>query len=965
MPERHPNGEVDGSGASQPGRMVGLPSKIRRGARTMPNESALPLRGRNEVLTTIGSQLDCLLSGAGTVLVVEGRAGMGKSRLLDEIATIALQLSVRVGRGAADPGASIVPLAPLLEALSSARSPILAGESLRPAYGSAEPSYWFLQDLEASLEQAALAGPLLICLDDLQWADSATAAALRTLPERLTTIPVGWVLATRPGPAPIEIRNAIDRLIRSGAEKIDLGPLDEAAIAQVAADVLAAKPGLLLLDMAEWTGGSPFLLVELLHGLHEEALVEVRDGWAEVIEQRVPHRVCASMRQRLERTSEGARQLAIVAASLGRRFSLDAVAAMLGVAPASLLQPVDDLLHNSILVERNNSLTFFHDLTYEGVRSSVPISVRRSLDRQAATVLLELGALPVEVALQLASSAEPGDEIAITNLLRAAEELSGTEPSAAADLSRRALALAPASHPLRGPLVAGTAVWLHAAGRTDEAMTFADTALRQALPATDEAEVRLSIASMFSLSPEIRADSCRSALALQGVPDSLRNRHLALLVHNLSVGGRVPEARELADKVRDPINDSGDVKTRFMLELAESGIFYAGGRFSQALTVVEQALLSGELAGDLTRLMLARQWRCDILMMNDRLDQCLDLAVENVALAERHRQAWALRVFETGHARTLLQLGRLVDALMILKEQVTEDSAPRITNALDAAAVTALAHAAIHVGDAGSRRVVKQVAQVMLSEHARVVRCHAVWILALDAMANGNTHGAHSWLSQLGDSERLSILPLYPADMTDEARLVQIALAAKDHELAAHVSALSEERAALNPDVTSLAAVAAHTRGLLRRERGCLASAADLFTLGNRPLAAAAALEDFGEQAVGDHDVEGAVAAFNRSLSIFTDASATWDARRLRGRLRALGVRRRLAPSTQNRTGRESLTHTELAVARLVAEGLSNRDVASRLFISHHTVSGHLKNVFTKLAINSRVELVRIVDLND
>ncbi len=175
---------------------------------------------------------------------------------------------------------------------------------------------------------------------------------------------------------------------------------------------------------------------------------------------------------------------------------------------------------------------------YEGVRSSVPVPVRRSLDRQAATVLLERGALPVEVALQLAGSAEPGDEIAITTLLRAAEVLSVTDPSGAADLSRRALALAPPSHPLRGPLVAGTAVWLHAAGRTDEAMTFADTALRQVLPPTEEAEVRLSIASMFSVSPEVRADSCRAALALEGLPAPLRNRHLALLVHNLSVGGR-------------------------------------------------------------------------------------------------------------------------------------------------------------------------------------------------------------------------------------------------------------------------------------------------------------------------------------------------------------------------------------------------------------------------------------------
>jgi DNA-binding CsgD family transcriptional regulator len=427
----------------------------------------------------------------------------------------------------------------------------------------------------------------------------------------------------------------------------------------------------------------------------------------------------------------------------------------------------------------------------------------------------------------------------------------------------------------------------------------------------------------------------------------------------------VPEARELAEEVRGPINESGDVGTRFMLELAESGNFYADGRFSQALALLEQALVSGEHAGDLTRVMLTRQWCCDILMMNDRLDQCLDLAAENVALAQKHLHAWALRVFETGRARILLQLGRLADAYMILKEQVTEDSAPLITNALDSAGVTALARIAIHIGDEGARRAASHIAQVMLGEHARAVRCHAAWILASDAMASGNPHGAHSWLCQLGESERFSILPLYPADMTDEPRLVHIALAVRDHALAAHTGNLSEERAALNPENTSLAAVAAHTRGLLRRKCSDLASAADLFTLGNRPLAAAAAFEDFGVQALDDHDPEAAIAAFNRSLSIFTDASATRDAARLRGRLRALGVRRRLARSPRHTTGWESLTGTEVTVARLVAEGLSNRDVASRLFISPHTVSGHLKNVFTKLAINSRVELVRIVDLNN
>jgi hypothetical protein len=158
----------------------------------------LPLRGCNDRLSTIGSQLDRLLAGAGTVLVIEG-CWHGKSRLMDEIAAMGSRLSMRVGRGAADPGASIVPLAPLLEALSGSNVPILAGDSIRPAHGSPEPSYWFLQDLQASLEQAALAGPVLICPDDPQWADSATAAALRApRPAATVSAPCGSPSTPRP-----------------------------------------------------------------------------------------------------------------------------------------------------------------------------------------------------------------------------------------------------------------------------------------------------------------------------------------------------------------------------------------------------------------------------------------------------------------------------------------------------------------------------------------------------------------------------------------------------------------------------------------------------------------------------------------------------------------------------------------------------------------------------------------------
>jgi DNA-binding CsgD family transcriptional regulator len=87
---------------------------------------------------------------------------------------------------------------------------------------------------------------------------------------------------------------------------------------------------------------------------------------------------------------------------------------------------------------------------------------------------------------------------------------------------------------------------------------------------------------------------------------------------------------------------------------------------------------------------------------------------------------------------------------------------------------------------------------------------------------------------------------------------------------------------------------------------------------------------------------------------------ASWDARRVRSRLRGLGVRRRLVTAEPETSGWAALTTSELTVARLVAEGLTNREVAERLFVSPHTVNSHLRHVFLKLGINSRVELARL-----
>jgi DNA-binding CsgD family transcriptional regulator len=86
-----------------------------------------------------------------------------------------------------------------------------------------------------------------------------------------------------------------------------------------------------------------------------------------------------------------------------------------------------------------------------------------------------------------------------------------------------------------------------------------------------------------------------------------------------------------------------------------------------------------------------------------------------------------------------------------------------------------------------------------------------------------------------------------------------------------------------------------------------------------------------------------------------------WDARRVRARLRAHGVRRRLVATERPASGWRALTASELAVVRLIADGLTNREAAERLFVSPHTVTSHLRHAFTKLDVNSRVELTRLV----
>jgi DNA-binding CsgD family transcriptional regulator/tetratricopeptide (TPR) repeat protein len=915
------------------------------------------LHGRDPELTVLSDALGSLRSGTGVVVVIEGSPGIGKSRLLAEAVRMAGTRSVRVGVGDADPAEAVVELAPLLRALFDGPAPLLPRSALPATRGGPEQRYWLMQDLETLLEGAAALAPLAVCLDDLQWADNGTLAALRALPTRLASVPVAWILAARPVQPGSALADVVEQLVAQGARRITLEPLTPGAVAELASEVMAARPDQALLDLAADAAGNPFFLVELLRGLREERLVRIEDGAATLVEARLPKRVAAGMRHRLARLSESARQLAVAAASLARSFTIGELASMLGAPAASLLVPVEA----GVFTEGADRLSFRHDIIREAVRDSTTVSARRALDRQAVDVLLAGGAVPVEVAAQLATSAAPGDEIAVSLLKDAADALGQRDPAAAAELSCHALALIPAGHSAAGPLVATTTVLLHAAGKTDDAEAFAREHLRDVVPVAEEAAVFLSLASMFALSPDVRADAGRRALALRDLSDEDRAQHLARLAYNLVQAGRPSEAAEQIQLARPTVERAGDLAARSILRQSEGVLRYVDGDYADALAVHEQAMRDGFGPGEETREWVARQWRSELLAVLDRFDESLELISTGIAAANRERQAFALDFFETWRGRQLFQMGRLADAAAALEGRFDATGDTPVVGALYAAGVVALGRVAIHTGDVRQRRETAALARAMVATGTPANRAHGGWLLALAAMAEGKPADARAALDAAGPGSAGRITPLHPMDVTDDPQLVRIALAAGDRRLAADAVDSAEERARRNPGIGSIRAAAAHARGLLDADVTLLAEACRLFEAVPRPMARASALEDLGVEQLDRGESAAGVDTLGRALVGYSEAGASWDAGRVRGRLRANGVRRRLVTSTRPNTGWAALTDSELSVVHLITTGLTNRETAERLFVSPHTVNSHLRHAFTKLGVNSRLELARVV----
>jgi DNA-binding CsgD family transcriptional regulator/tetratricopeptide (TPR) repeat protein len=909
------------------------------------------MRGRAAEQKTVRDLLGRARRGRGGVVLVEGEPGLGRSLLLREATDEAAAQGFSLATGAADQLSRAIPLFALRAALPGAFAGP-AGESRHDLPGAIG---WWICQVRGYLEQRAAAHPVLVCLDDLQWADPATLAALRTLPRELSGHPVAWILA-RTSSAPRDTEYLFGLLERDGAAPVGLRPLDDEAVAALLADAFGAPPDQGLLALAAEAAGNPSLLAELVRGLAGDRSVRVTDGRARLLSARLPRRMRRLAQQRLAGLSERARHLLVTAAVLGPSFRLEDGAEMLGETPAALLPAVEEAMRAGIIDAAGNAFAFRHQLLARAVGDMIPRPARKALHRQYGHILLGRGESAALAAGHLLQAAQPGEPASVADLDRAAAQTLRSAPQTAADLAVRALELTPPADPGAVPRAVAAAESLAAAGRLDQAARTAQHTLARPLPPVAEARLRCAMSSVLCARGQARdaAAEARMALAQPQLPHD---------VHDQAVAAQLQALAALHDERGEPLaatilagpgrHDGHAVAAALVARAVAS---WDNGQVGDGLALLRDAARQGTGispdARDVQPLLVLAAALVDLR----RLDEAGEIlnAADSPALDGIPAQA-ALSILR---ARIHLAAGRPDDAA------AAGQAALATAEALDAHGYAAAAHSvlgliALRRGDmAAAARHIGSRAEAAPQFAGLYARTATALAQAQVSEARDGPAAAIGHIRQLcADPAPHGILLGEPAAA---AWLVRTALAAGDAKLAEAPARTAETLAVDNPGYPAIAAAAAHGAGLARQDPGRLADAAAQHP---DPWARASAAEDLGVLHARRADREQAIGHLTRAIDGYQLTGAAADAARVRRRLRNLGVRRRHWKLSARGpvTGWESLTETERAAAGLVAQGLNNRQIAGQMYVSVNTVAFYMRQIFRKLSIGSRVQLARIV----
>ena len=937
---------------------------------------------RDTALATINQRLDEAATGGGSLLLLEGPAGIGKTRLVQAAERCGrelglMTLSARGSELERDFAYGVV--RQLFETPLAAMSPLeraelLAGAAGRaaPLFGMAatndegadallDPSFAILHGLYWLCANLGRSSPLLLCIDDAHWADHASLRFLNYLARRLEGLPIAVIAAARPARSadgsPLLAALAADRT----AEVVALEPLSEQAVAELLRLGLGADVEPAFASVCdELTGGVPFLVHELVRAIAEEQ-IEPTAAASSQVARLAPHAVSQSVVLRLGRLSVGARGLARTTAVLGEA-DLRLAASLAEVDGHAAAVAADELADAGIL-EEGRPLRFIHPIVRAAVEADLSPGARAALHAAAARRLAHQGGSADRIAAHLLATDPAGDPWVVESLRAAAwtAVASGAPESAVVHL-RRAVA-EPPSDALRPELLLELGFAESYAGDP-----LATAHLTEALETAADPTAQISIT--FALGRMLQLDG-RNREALE-VFDRTRARvgevdgRAALMLEGAALGaaqfdadtadlaaGRIASLRRVAE-------EQDEVPSSVFGPIAVAAVMAN----EPAETVARLAFRALEGAPKLLPEPVDRPpffyHACNALALAERYDDALSRYDEAITDASRLGSIPHVLGLSCYRALIHLHLGNLPDAEADARVALETSPRPPGIHAAVALAVlieTLAERAQLDAAEEANERY-------RLAEQFPTI-LQGAWLLAArgrlrlaelrPAVALDDLLAAGELLGRLR-----SVSPAIPPWRSDTA-LAQLVLGAtvEARALAAEEVTLARAFGARRPLGVALRAAGLTengTRGIerLRQAVAVLEDSAARLEHARAMADLGAALRRAGHRAESREILRAALDLAHR-------CGALTLTERARTELIAAGGRpRRLVLS-----GLDALTPSERRVAQLAAAGLANHDIAQHLFITTRTVEGHLTHTYQKLDINSRDQLPAALAIRD
>ncbi len=384
--------------------------------------------GRESERSTIRAAIDRALTGNGSVVMVAGGPGVGKTRLAIEMAEYASRAGFRnlVGHGyERDEAVPFLPFAEILESglaqaaslddfrlRMGANAPELAqiAPSLRRVFPDipqplelppAQKRRYLFQSVSEGLANASRTRPYVLILEDLHWADESTLALLIHLANRVAHLPVVIIGTYRDGysdnnPA---LARTLEELIRVGIRPLKLGGLSKDAVAQMLHELSKRQvPQTLVSLIFEESQGYPFFVEEVYRHLIEEGKIFDEAGQfradVEIDEIDVPESVRLIIGRRLERLDENEKRALTAAAVIGRSFSFELLTAICDIDVHELFTIAEKAQQMGIIVASSEApekgFTFSHELVRQTLLAGISTPRRQHLHACVADAIARL-----------------------------------------------------------------------------------------------------------------------------------------------------------------------------------------------------------------------------------------------------------------------------------------------------------------------------------------------------------------------------------------------------------------------------------------------------------------------------------------------------------------------------------------------------------------------------------------------